>query len=129
MRSLLVLILTMVLSFVAGLFFPWWSLAVVAFVVALVIKQRPLISFFTSFLAIFLLWFGYSYFIDLGNDHILGNRMSLLFLGKEASILMCVISGGIGGIVAGFAALTAAFLRKSKKDNFKRDKPYNVVPR
>lgn len=115
MKTLIIFLLTGILSYVAGLFYPWWSLAIVAFVIALIFGQRPSGAFFTAFLAIFVFWFSFSFFIDLANDHILANRMSLLFLKIKAPILMCVLSGFTGGLVAGFAALSGALLRKRKK--------------
>ncbi len=115
MKGLIAFLLTGILSYAAGLFYPWWSLAVVAFVVALIIRQHPVKAFFTAFLAVFIFWFGFSFFIDLANDHILANRMSLLFLKVESPILMCVLSGLLGGLVAGVAALSASILRKKKK--------------
>lgn len=115
MKGLIIFLLTGILSYVAGLFYPWWSLAIVAFVISLIFGQRPVIAFFTAFLAVFIFWFGYSFFIDLANDHILADRMSILFLKINSPILMCILSGVLGGLVAGFAALSAALLRKRKK--------------
>ncbi len=117
MKGLITFLLTGVLSYVAGLFYPWWSIAVVAFVIALIIRQHPLKAFFTAFLSVFVFWFGFSFFIDLANDHILANRMALLFFKVSSPILMCVVSGLLGGIVAGFAALSASFLRKKRRKN------------
>lgn len=115
MKGLIIFLLTGILSFVAGLYYPWWSLAVVAFAIALIFGQRPVAAFFTAFLAVFVFWFGYSYFIDLSNDHILAGRMSQLFIQTELPVVMCVISGVAGGLVAGFAALCGSFLRGRKK--------------
>ncbi len=115
MKGLIMFLLTGILSYVAGLFYPWWSIAVVAFIIAVIFAQKPVAAFFTAFLAVFVFWFSFSYFIDLSNDHILADRMSLLFLGSELPVVMCLISGVIGGLVAGFAALCGSFLRKRKK--------------
>ena len=115
MKGLIVFLLTGILSFVAGLFYPWWSLTIVAFIISLIFRQKPVKSFFSAFLAIFLFWFGFSYFIDLANDHILAGRMSLLFLKTRSPVLMCVFSGLIGGLAGGLAALSASYLRKKKK--------------
>ena len=117
MKGLLLFLLIGILSFVAGLFYPWWTVGVVAFVIALVVPQKHFAAFFTAFLSIFILWFSLSYFKDLSNDHILSSRMSLLFIKTELPAVMCLITGMVGGLVAGLAALSASFLRKKKKRN------------
>ncbi len=120
MKGLIIFLLTGILSYVAGLFYPWWSIAIVAFIVAVLFRQKPVAAFFTAFLAVFVLWFSFSYFMDLSNDHILANRMAGLFLGGELPVVMCLISGVVGGLVAGFSALCGSFLRKKKqKEVFK----------
>lgn len=115
MRSILAFLLIGILSYITGLYYPWWSLAVVAFVVSLIIRQRPVASFFTAFVSLFVLWFSLGFFQDMANDHILGNRMSELFLQVKSPVLLAVITGFIGAIVAGFAALSASFLRTGEK--------------
>ncbi|HLR37374.1 MAG TPA: hypothetical protein VK084_04960 [Chitinophagaceae bacterium] len=115
MRSFIVFLLTGILSFVAGIFYPWWSLAIVAFVIALIFKQKSIIAFITAFISLFIFWFSYSYFIDLSNDHILAERMSSLFVGTNTPIMMCLFSGIIAGLVAGFSALTGALLRNKRQ--------------
>lgn len=117
MRSILVFLLIGILSYITGLYYPWWSLAVVAFVVSLIIRQKPVASFFTAFISLFVLWFSLALFRDMANDHILGNRMSELFLQVKSPVLLAIITGFIGAIVAGFAALSASFLRIKKRVN------------
>lgn len=111
MKAFIIFLVIGILSYVAGLFYPWWSLAVIAFLITLVVPQRPFPAFLTAFLSIFVLWFSMAFFIDLSNDHIMGNRIAELFLHAPSSILIAVISGVIGGIVAGLAAVCASFLR------------------
>lgn len=121
MKPLLLLLITALLSFLAGLWLPWWSVAPVAFLVALAGGQPPLGSFLTAFIAVFLLWFALAFFIDLHNDHILGTRMSELILGTQAPLLIAAASALLGGLTAGLAALSAAFLRQpKKKDRYNR---------
>lgn len=115
MKTIIAFLLTGILSYIAGINYPWWSLAVVAFVIALIIRQKPVIAFFTAFISLFILWFSLAFFKDMANDHILGNRMSELFLQEKTPVLMAVITGLVGAIVAGFAALSASFLRTKKK--------------
>lgn len=115
MRPIIAFLLTGILSYIAGLYYPWWSLAVVAFVIALIIHQKPVAAFFTAFISLYVLWFSLAFFRDMANDHILGNRMSELFLQEKTPVLMAVITGFVGAIVAGLAALSASFLRYKRK--------------
>ena len=56
MRFLLAVLLIMVFSFLAGIFLPGWSLAIVAFLVALLLVQQILFAFLAGFTGVFLLW-------------------------------------------------------------------------
>lgn len=99
------------LSFALGIFLPWWSIAIAAFLIPFVLVQKPLISFFSGFLAIFLLWGLYAFIINNSNHDILANRISQVILKRENSMLLILITASLGGIVAGFASLSGSFLR------------------
>ncbi|MDQ6842772.1 MAG: hypothetical protein M3Z92_00265, partial [Bacteroidota bacterium] len=73
--------------------------------------QTPIVSFFAGFTALFLLWGIMSFWISSNNDHILAHRVSLLIFKAGNSFLPIITSALIGALVAGFAALTAAYLR------------------
>jgi hypothetical protein len=114
MKFIISLILIALLSFAACLYFPWWSIAIVAFLVTAVIPQSSAKSFLNGFLALFLLWGGLSFWISNNNNHILAHKVSLLFLKFDSPYLLIFATALIGGLVAGFAALTGSFLRKKK---------------
>ena len=114
MRFAVAVILTLVLSYVLGLLFPWWIIALVGLSVGYLINLRPFKSFLSGFLACFLLWAGIACFIDVANEHILATRVGALFTLKQP-ILMVLITGFIGGLVTGMASLTGALLRKRLK--------------
>lgn len=114
MKFIASIILTALLSFAACLYFPWWSIAVVAFVVIALIPQSPGKSFFAGFVALFLLWFGLSFWISNNNDHILAHKVSLLILKVDNPYLLILVTALIGALVAGLAATTAGFLRTRK---------------
>ena len=111
MKFIVSLILIALLSFAACLYFPWWSIAIVAFFVAALIPQGAGKSFFTGFVALFLLWGGLSFWISNNNDHILAHKVSLLILKIDSPYLLIIVTAFIGGIVAGLAAVTGSFLR------------------
>lgn len=114
MKFFISLILTILLSFASCLFFPWWSIAIAAFVVAALIPQKPGKAFFTGFIALFLLWGGLSFWISNNNDHILAHKVSQLILKMDNPILLILLTALIGALVAGFAGLAGCYLRKSK---------------
>lgn len=114
MKVVISILLIALLSFAACLYLPWWSIAIVAFVVAALIPQSPGMSFLTGFLALLLLWGSLSYWISSRNENILAHKMSLIFLKIDNPYFLMLATALIGGIVAGFAAMTAGFLRKKK---------------
>ena len=65
MKFLAALILTALLSFIAGLYLPWWGIVIAAFVVGLLVIQKAGLSFLAGFFGILLLWGGLSFWIDL----------------------------------------------------------------
>lgn len=114
MKFIISLILTALLSFAACLYLPWWSIAFVAFIVAVLIPQKPGKAFLTAFLALFLLWGGLSFWISNGNEHLLAHKMSMVILKMDSPYVLILATALIGALVAGFAALSGAYLRKTR---------------
>jgi hypothetical protein len=106
------IVLIALLSFIGGLFFAWWTIAIAAFLVSALIPQRPLASFFTGFIALFLLWGGLATYIDMANNSILSARVAGLVYLHGSSVALLLVTGFIGALVGGGSALTASFLRK-----------------
>jgi hypothetical protein len=100
------------LSFIAGLFLPWWTIAVAAFLVSALIPQKPLRAFFAGFLALLLLWGGLALGIDLANESILSARIAAILPLGGSSIALVAVTGLVGALVGGGGSMTAAFLRK-----------------
>jgi hypothetical protein len=116
-RFITIVILTALLSFITGLYSPaWWSFALVAFIVAICLPQTPLQAFASGFLALFLLWAGLAWWIDVNNDSILSSRISQLLGVGNHPFLLVLITGFISGLIAGLAAVSASFLRAKKKE-------------
>lgn len=114
MKFTISLILTALLSFGFCLLFPWWTIAVAAFLVAALIPQQPGKAFGTAFMALFFLWGGLSFWISNNNDHILAHKVSQLILQMDNPYILILATALIGALVAGFAALAGSYLRKSK---------------
>ncbi|MEO8820488.1 MAG: hypothetical protein ABI267_04550 [Ginsengibacter sp.] len=105
-------ILIILFSFLACLYFPWWSVAVVAFLVSIIIQQRHLSSFICGFISLFLLWGFLSFWISTENGNILAHRVSLLIFKTDSPFLLIFVTALIGAMVAGFAALTGSYFRR-----------------
>ena len=110
MRFLLATLLTASLSFIAGIFLPWWSIAIVAFLVALLIKQKIWLAYLAGFTGIFLLWGGLALLIDIKNRSILSQKIAHIFPLDGSAFLMILLTAFIGALVAGFAAMSGSSL-------------------
>ena len=111
MKFIFAILLTTLLSFISGIFLPWWGIAIVAFLVELLINQGAGLSFLAGFLGVLLLWSGLAWWIDMKNNGILSERIAhVLPLGGN-SFLLILVTGIVGGLVAGFAAMSGSFLR------------------
>jgi hypothetical protein len=114
MKFLLTTILIILFSFLSCLYFDWWSIAIVAFIIPVLIPQSHLASFISGFIALFFLWGFLSLWISISNGHILAHRVSLLIFKTDSPYLLIIVTALIGALVAGFAALTGSFLRKEQ---------------
>jgi hypothetical protein len=112
MKFIVALLLTAVLAFIGGLYFPWWSIAVAAFVIGLLVRQKAWLAWLAGFLGLFLLWVLLAWLKNAPNDGLLSGKIGeLLGIGNNP-VLLIIITGFLGGIVAGFAALTGSMLIK-----------------
>ncbi|RXK61847.1 hypothetical protein ESA94_02190 [Lacibacter luteus] len=115
MKFLVAFILTALLSYAAGFYLPWWSIAIVAFIVAAAVPQKPWKAFVSAFLALFVLWVGLALYIDMENQHILSMKIAELLFKSHSHALIMSVTGLVAALVAGFAALSGAYLRVDKK--------------
>lgn len=115
MRFFAATLLILLFSFIAGLFLPWWSIAIVAFLIALLIPQSIGKSFLSGFLGVFLLWGILALWIDVKNESILSQKIAQLFYLGNAGFLLILISALLGALVAGFAAMSGGSLRPARK--------------
>lgn len=111
MKFFAALFITILLAFISGLFLPWWGIAIAAMLAAFVVRQKAGFAFLSGFFALLLLWSGLAYWIDSENESILSVRIAELLGIGDNSFLLILITGVIGGLVAGFAAMTGSYLR------------------
>jgi hypothetical protein len=116
MRFFLATLLIALLSFIAGLFLPWWSIAIVAFLVALLLQQGIGRSFLAGFAGIFLLWALVAFWIDVKNESLLSHKIAQLFPLGGSSYLLILITALIGALVGGFAAMAGSSLRPARRN-------------
>jgi hypothetical protein len=115
MRLLLSILLTAALGFIAGVFLPWWSIALIAFGVALLMQQNIGFGFLGGFLGIFLLWGVLAFWIDIKNESILSHKIALIFPLSGSSILLILITALVGALVGGFAAMAGSSIFPARK--------------
>jgi hypothetical protein len=115
MKFFVAILLTAALAFISGLFLPWWGIAIASLLVAVIIHQKAGKAFLSGLLGVFILWVGLAWWIDMKNNGVLSKKIaSVLPLGGSAIVLI-VVTGIVGGLVAGFAAMSGSFLRSSAK--------------
>ncbi|WP_412561293.1 hypothetical protein [Winogradskyella sp. MIT101101] len=104
-KNIINFIATLILALLLSLFLPWWSIMTAALATALFIPLKKAAVFFVPFLAILLFWAVYSFMLSSGNDFTLAKRIAvLLSLGGNPYALM-LVTGIIGGLAAGIAAI------------------------
>ncbi|MEX0857352.1 MAG: hypothetical protein WD016_04360 [Balneolaceae bacterium] len=108
---MLLTLLILITAFLLNLFLPWWSIALPGLIFGYVFNQKPGISFGWGFLALFLLWGGHALYIHFANDAILSSRIAEM-LSVGSPLLVVLITGILGGLVSGLAALTGALLSR-----------------
>ena len=111
MKFIVATILTALLAFISGLYLPWWGIAPVALAVAALIPQRPGVAFLAGFTGLFLLWAGLAFWTDEQNQGILSQKIARILPLGGRGLLLVLITGFVGGLVGGLAALTGSFLR------------------
>ena len=104
---------TIGLCFILQYFLPWWTLALGAFVGGYVFANNGWISFLSGLLAVGLLWFSMALFIDIQTQSILTEKVARIFPTKTPALLF-LLTAIIGGLPAGFAALTGSLVKSRR---------------
>ncbi len=115
MKFLTATILTAILAFISGLFLPWWGIAITSLLVAVLVHQKVGKAFLSGLVGVFLLWAGLAWWIDMKNNGILSKKIATILPLGGNTILLILVTGLIGGLIAGFAAMSGSFLRATPK--------------
>lgn len=110
MKFITKIILIAGLSYIAEQFFPWWSIMVCAFLINFILPTRGFSDFLSGFLGVGLLWILLAWAIDANTDSILTDKIAVLFEFQNSGTIVA-LTGLVGGISGGFAALTGSLLR------------------
>ena len=111
MKLLVAIILTALLSFVGGLYLPWWSIAIAAFISVLLIPMRSGKAFLSGFLGVFILWALLAWWIDMKNQGILSKKVAQILPLGGSAFLLILVTAFIGALVGGLAAMSGSYLR------------------
>lgn len=111
MRFFLATLLTIAISFLLGLFLPWWSVAVGCLLAALLVHQNLLTSFLAGFLGIFVLWFAIAFWLDYQNESILSKKVATIFPLHGSGLALMLVTSLVGALVGGFAAMIGSSIR------------------
>jgi hypothetical protein len=115
MKFILATLLTATLAFLAGMFLPWWSIAIVSFLVALFLIRHIGLGFLSGFLGIFICWGLLALWIDIKNESILSYKIAQIFPLGGSSALLILLTALVGSLVGGFAAMAGSSLRPVKR--------------
>ncbi len=115
MKFITATILTVLLAFIAGIlsFSPWWGFAITSFLVAILVHQKGWKAFLSGFLGLFLLWAGLAWWVDMQNNSLLSSKIAAILPLGGNSVLLILVTGFVGGLVSGLAAITGSYLRVS----------------
>ena len=105
-------LIILILSFASGFFLPWWVVAIAAFSAAFFAGKTGKQAFLSGFLAVFIVWIVLALFKSIPNDHVLAKKVAELFHLPGWGYLL-LITGVIGGLVSGFAALSGLLLKRA----------------
>jgi len=107
----LLLLLTFLLASAVQLFLPWWSVAVVCYVVGFVGARFGGPAFRVGFGGAALSWLLPAAWLNMRNDGLLAHRVAQLLPLGGSAVALVLVTAVVAGLVGGWAALAGAYLR------------------
>jgi hypothetical protein len=104
---------TIAICLVLQYFLPWWTLAIGAFAAGYYFGNNGWLAFLSGLLAVGLLWFATAFVIDVQTQSIMTEKVARIFPTKTPALLF-LLTALIGGLPAGFAALTGSLLKSNR---------------
>ncbi|SFD08590.1 hypothetical protein SAMN05216167_103251 [Spirosoma endophyticum] len=106
-------LLIAILSLVAQLVLPWWSLAIVSFLVCFWRSEKAGQAFFYGFYGIAVVWLIYALLIHFRTDGIFTGRMSELLFKMNSKVLPGLVTAILGGLVGGLSGLSGFYIKQA----------------
>lgn len=113
MKFSVALLLTALLAFVGGLWLPWWSIAIAAFIIAVLVHQKAGKAFLAGFTGVFLLWALLALMKDMPNESLLSKKIAEILPFGGSTALLIIVTAFVGALVAGFGAMSGSYLRRN----------------
>ena len=107
------ILLIALLSLLAQLILPWWSIALVAFAFCFGRPTSGGRAFLYSFLGVGLVWLIYALFQHIQSGDILTSRMSEVMKLPASPVYLLAITPLLGGLAAGLAGLAGCWVRQT----------------
>lgn len=104
-------VLIFLVSSVFQVFFPWWIIAVIAFLITAWLATKGSQAFWAGFGGIALSWLVAGLFYYIRNDGLLAERVATLFKLPHPA-LMLLVTVLLGGLVGGVAGVAGYFCRR-----------------
>ncbi|MEM7110353.1 MAG: hypothetical protein AAF519_19150 [Bacteroidota bacterium] len=122
MKFVLKVVLIASISALGQLFLPFWSVAMVAFLIGFVIEGNGFSSFLSGFLGVGLLWATVALIIDVQTASLLSGKIASVLPFAGSVPLLILVTVLIGAVVGGFGALSGnmfrALFRKQKRTGY-----------
>lgn len=107
------ILLIAILSLLAQLVLPWWSLAIVAFLVCYWRSSSAGKSFLYGFVGTALVWLVYALVIQLRTDGVYVGRISQLLFQTNTTALPVLVTTIVSGLVGGLAGVSGYFVKQA----------------
>ena len=113
MKKLVFVLLIMVIALISQMFLPWWSIAIVCFLVCYFSSINKFMAFSGSLIGIFVLWVGKAMIADGLFDTPVSEIVGGI-LGNVSPSATYFLTGLVGGIVGGLSGLLGSWARSFK---------------
>ena len=104
-KNIINFIVTIIVALALSQFLPWWSVMLASFITSIRFSLKGSAVFFVPFAAISLYWIVYAFWLSSFNDFILANKIAVLLPLQGSPYLLILVTGLIGGLAAGIAAV------------------------
>lgn len=112
MRFLIITLIIAAATFGVQLVLPWWSLAIVAFIVGYLSNLSGWGAWGAGLLGCSGVWFFYALWFDVANQSLLSAKLGAMF-GVPYPLLLALAAGVVAGLIGSLATLGGRNLRQA----------------